>query len=277
MTRVLTLFARLVAVAISAPVWAQAHRDVQVFVSEGAIVTGLVDFETPGNPITPNARVFSGVFGEAPNGTDDPGFNASGGAAGSPSPFAPNTLIAFDVLDALRKWNGSDFSTIPPETLAIILGFNPVIVTPDTPDTLVAGFNFVSANSTGGFHQHINYFLDPPASNGIYLLKLRLRCNCAAAPSEPFYIVFRQGNTQSLIDAQLDAIQYVEHVILTPPACFGDANNDGFVDFDDITEVIANWGADYAPNTGPGDADNSGFVDFDDITEVIANWGAQCP
>ncbi len=58
--------------------------------------------------------------------------------------------------------------------------------------------------------------------------------------------------------------------------CDGDANGDRVVDFDDITDVIANWGADYGKGTGAGDADGSGVVDFDDITEVIANWGADC-
>lgn len=270
-------FAGLLAYGIALSVHAQTHQDVQVQVNQGAIVTGRVDFQSPGNPITAGVRVFSGVFGEAPNGTDDPGFNASGGTSGAPGPFAPNTLVAFDVADALRKWNGSNFSVLPPERIAIILGFNPVIITPDAPDTLVPGFNFVAAGATGGFHQHINYFLDPPASNGVYLLTLRLRCNCAAAPSLPFFIVFRQGNTQALIDAQADALAYVEAVLLAPPFCPGDADSSGIVDFDDITEALANWGANYAPSTGPGDADNSGIVDFDDITEVIANWGAQCP
>jgi hypothetical protein len=276
MVQITTVVAALFSMC-AAGALAQPHRDVQVQVQEGVIVTGRIDFEVPGTPIIPDVRVFSGFFGEAPNGTDDPGYNASGGTTGSPAPFSPNTLIAFDIVDALRKWNGVDFSTLPPERIAIILGFNPVIVTPDIPDTVVPGFNFVSANSTGGFHQHINYFLDPPASNGVYLLTLRLRCNCASAPSAPFYIVFRQGNTQALIDAQAAAFSYVENVLSAPPVCPGDADFNGVVDFDDITAALANWGADYSPSTGRGDSDNSGFVDFDDITQVIANWGVTCP
>lgn len=65
-------------------------------------------------------------------------------------------------------------------------------------------------------------------------------------------------------------------VILIPPFCAGNANGDGVVDFDDITEALASWQADYTPETGPGDANGDGLVNFDDITEVLANWGADC-
>ncbi len=63
----------------------------------------------------------------------------------------------------------------------------------------------------------------------------------------------------------------------TPTPCPGDADNDGAVDFDDITSVLANWSANYTPGTGPGDANNDGVVDFNDITAVLANWGVTCP
>ncbi len=79
------------------------------------------------------------------------------------------------------------------------------------------------------------------------------------------------GATGSTLALHLD-------VTLAPHASGpGDADGSGNVDFDDITEVLANWGANYAPGTGPGDANASGAVDFDDITEVLANWGATCP
>ncbi|HBS29973.1 MAG TPA: hypothetical protein DEB06_11135, partial [Phycisphaerales bacterium] len=50
----------------------------------------------------------------------------------------------------------------------------------------------------------------------------------------------------------------------------GDANGDGFVDFDDITDVLSNWLDNYlpTPGTGPGDADGNGVVNFDDITTI---------
>lgn len=56
------------------------------------------------------------------------------------------------------------------------------------------------------------------------------------------------------------------------PMCPGDATGDGMVDFDDLNEVLGNWGT-----SGPdGDVDESGTVDFDDLNEVLANWGAMC-
>jgi hypothetical protein len=61
-----------------------------------------------------------------------------------------------------------------------------------------------------------------------------------------------------------------------PPFCPGDSNGDSMVNFDDITETLANWQADYSPGSGPGDANGDGFVNFDDITEALANWGGAC-
>lgn len=61
-----------------------------------------------------------------------------------------------------------------------------------------------------------------------------------------------------------------------PPICPGDADGSNTVDFDDITEILANWGASApAPYQG-GDANGDGTVNFDDITETLANWGGSC-
>ncbi|HBS29730.1 MAG TPA: hypothetical protein DEB06_09845 [Phycisphaerales bacterium] len=60
------------------------------------------------------------------------------------------------------------------------------------------------------------------------------------------------------------------------PQCPGNANGDTIVDFDDLTEILANWLNNYAPATGPGDADFDSDVDFDDITTVLENWLDAC-
>lgn len=66
-----------------------------------------------------------------------------------------------------------------------------------------------------------------------------------------------------------EAIMWVRAV----PAPCADISGNGVVDFDDINEVLANWGG-----AGPaGDANNDGVVNFDDITIVLAQWGANCP
>lgn len=62
-----------------------------------------------------------------------------------------------------------------------------------------------------------------------------------------------------------------------PPPCHGDANGDRAVNFADVTSVLANFNANYAPATGPGDANADGYVNFSDITSALANFGSACP
>lgn len=61
-----------------------------------------------------------------------------------------------------------------------------------------------------------------------------------------------------------------------PPVCQGDANGDNMINFSDVTTVLANFGNDYSPATGPGDANHDGPVNFADITSVLANFGGNC-
>ncbi len=57
----------------------------------------------------------------------------------------------------------------------------------------------------------------------------------------------------------------------------GDADLDGQVTFIDVSVVIAYWGADYRPGTGPGDSNGDGVVDNLDLGAVTGNWRVQCP
>jgi glucose/arabinose dehydrogenase len=60
--------------------------------------------------------------------------------------------------------------------------------------------------------------------------------------------------------------------------CLGDANNDGVVNFTDLTDVLANFGNAYFPClVGPGDASKDGFVNFNDVTTVLGAFGTICP
>lgn len=247
------------------PSFAQVHRDVHLYVDGGALTIGAFDFDA-GGAFIPDLRVFPGVFGETANGTNDPGFNAAAGT------FPQGTLISFNILDALRKWDGTDFDAIPTERLFLSLGGSNR-QTPATAGTFVAGFNITAALANGSLHQHINYFLTSPFSSGIYLLKIELKAGNIAEPSLPIYLVFRQGTDTMAHEAGLE---YVERVLLAPPTCTGDANGDQMVNFSDITEVLANYGAAGAPGV-PGDADRSGGVNFADITFVLSNWGNACP
>lgn len=60
--------------------------------------------------------------------------------------------------------------------------------------------------------------------------------------------------------------------------CPGDSNGDRFVNFSDVTTVLASFGATYEPGSnGLGDANNDGNVEFSDITFLLANFGVNCP
>ncbi len=66
---------------------------------------------------------------------------------------------------------------------------------------------------------------------------------------------------------------YVAKVI--PAVCPGDATGDLMVNFDDLNEVLTNWG------TGGPDGDvfpegGDGMVNFDDLNEVLTNWNTDC-
>lgn len=62
--------------------------------------------------------------------------------------------------------------------------------------------------------------------------------------------------------------------VLSAP-CPGDANADGSVNLEDITEVLSAWGQ-CAPLPGMGDATGDRTVNFSDITAILAWWGT-CP
>jgi hypothetical protein len=60
--------------------------------------------------------------------------------------------------------------------------------------------------------------------------------------------------------------------------CPGDADNDGDVDFADITAELSAFGINYFPClVGFGDGDKNGMVNFADITATLAGFGGLCP
>jgi hypothetical protein len=54
------------------------------------------------------------------------------------------------------------------------------------------------------------------------------------------------------------------------PSCDGDVDNDGFVNFNDLIQVLASWGV--CPDC-PEDINASGTVDFDDLLSLLSFWG----
>lgn len=68
-----------------------------------------------------------------------------------------------------------------------------------------------------------------------------------------------------------------DYTAATPPCpgCYGDGNADGFINFQDITTILSNWG-----QSGPaplmGDANFDGVVDFADLTAALGSWNDGC-
>ncbi|MBL8745606.1 MAG: hypothetical protein JNK58_04525 [Phycisphaerae bacterium] len=81
------------------------------------------------------------------------------------------------------------------------------------------------------------------------------------------------------IDAVTSVTEEMTGLSFVPPLCQGDANNDGFVNFADVTSVLANFGNTYPAGVlnGPGDANHDGVINFGDVTTVLANFGMTCP
>ncbi len=259
------------ALALAGAAHAQ-HRDVYLELSPdgSAIVTGVYDFDDPQNPVTPDVRVFTRDFGEAgqPDFTDDPGFNALDGS------LPPDTLFGVDLIDALRKWDGQDFDQIPPETITIER-FGVVATTPATAGGFTEGFWLATTGSDGGFHVHMDYFIDPPgaATPGIYLLTLGLRTDHpTVADPEPIFVVFNfeDPNAETELPA---AAAYVESLIAPAPGCPGDVNGDGSTDVFDFAELANGFGAGPGASREMGDLTGDGFVDVFDFAELAEDFG----
>jgi hypothetical protein len=178
---------------------AQPHAtDIVLKVENGAIVTGGV---VSGGAVFPR-QVFTSVLGVygIPGATFDPGFDSETGA------FPPSTPVGITIRRALRKWDGQDFSSIPPERFEIIR--SQTVVTPefDPPDCGVGDdLQLGLTTSTGRLHQHPAYQLTAPASPGIYMVELEA---WFAAPgsgvSEPFFVLFSHDESLAVLEAAFE-------------------------------------------------------------------------
>lgn len=203
----------LSALALVAPAYADPHAgDFELTVESGQIVV--------------QPRVLGGELAELVPGvwtTDAPGFDAEDGT------FNPGTAVGFKILDTLRKWNGTDFSTQPTETLTLSSSVLNT-TTPTNPlDAPVTGFS-LTVSPGGGWHKHLNYTLNSPYADGIYLLKLSLfnegtisgplegPANGLATESLPFWVVLNKNIDEEDHDL---AIDYVNAVLVPEPASLG--------------------------------------------------------
>jgi len=212
-------------------------------------------------------RVFASSMGDlVPGVASDPGFDCF------PATFPAGSSIGFRILDALRAWNGSDFSTIPGARLGVsFLNLGPVL-TPTAAETIVEGFT-VPVQSGGVWHRHFTYAVDFDAPAGVYLLELQLRSTSASiAASEPFWLVFDNDANANDYAA---ALAWAQQNLGAPPVvCEGDTNGDNVVNFADLNAVLSTFGQSGAGLAG--DVDANGVVNFADLNTVLSNFGRQC-
>jgi MYXO-CTERM domain-containing protein len=179
--------------ALAAPALATIPEgDVFLSLSGGQLSTGLITED--GSTITPGVRVFFAEFGaDAPNITDEPGVQSLPAGLGSATSFR------FDILKAVRKWNGVNFSTIAAESLTADLG--PLSVTSPATDVFTPGFS-IPLDATGS-HEHPDWTLNAPASNGVYLLEVQWELNTGQV--SPFtWMIFSQNESEAVNEAAYD-------------------------------------------------------------------------
>jgi hypothetical protein len=207
---------------------ASAHFDVKPYVANGQIVTG--GHDDAAGIDEPVVRVFGYDFGEDPADpffAQDPGFNAPSGS-GLPG----GSQLRFDLLSSLFYWNGTGspaLTNASSESMTFSFGANTRNVTGSS--GVQSGFSLQTVNADGSVHRHLNSFLNGSDGNalpasvdgveapaGIYVLAMELTSSDSTiASSEPFYVVFNNGLSESIHD---EAIDYVASTLVPEPAMF---------------------------------------------------------
>jgi len=204
--------------------------------------------------------------------TDEPGFDSHAGT------FPVGSSIGFNILDALKKWNGKGFDALDPntdETLTISFLFGSTFVTCETRAGFVAGFEIPAAGD-GSWHKHLGYTLNGAGNNGpsdgIYLLELELY-NTSSEPnitsSNPFWIVFNLGMPEQ---EHHNAIHWVDEKLPQLP----NLEQDCYIDFKDFAILASQWlntNCYYWNNFCNGaDITEDGMVDIFDLAKFSSNW-----
>jgi len=221
-----------------------------------------------------------GVQLDANARASDPGFDSQTGA------FTPGREIGWNYRAALRRWDGTDFSTIPDEY--VIITFGP-LVGPATPtsDTNIPGFG-LTVGGSGEYHNHFTFRLlqtgnqpaNDPDSLGTYLLELEFWMDPAdAMMSEPLLLVLNNGDSDTSFN---DALAYAEQNLawcsMVVADCPADVNGDGMATPADFTAWL---GCFQNPASQPfcdrADVNDSGSIEPADFTAWLAAFNTGCP
>jgi len=177
----------------------EAHKDIWVYASNGALRTGSWDHDT-GKVTGLAERVFKAEFGE------DPKFPFSIDEPGIGSDLVGSTLT-MNLLQGLGAWNGNGFGGANAYLLASYGG-------QDAFSTTGGSFSFLV---TQGLDLHAEFTVfglgDANPANGIYLAAFTF-ASAGLATSETFWIVFNLGLDEKDHDA---AAAWVEANLVPAP------------------------------------------------------------
>jgi hypothetical protein len=246
------------------------HADIVFWYEGGKIVTQTAN----GLNVGTGTFATSGLFQQFDG---NPGFASEADVGHG---IGGGDVVAYNVLEALRYWNGSSFApaangvalrienNLGPE--AFIDNASGVqLGSPQSPYV-----NFIDqAGGNGDFHGHIDYFLEPrdgptPAF-GAYGVKLSLSTSASGiADSDPFFIVFNFGLDSTAFTTAVNAFGD----LLVGPELPGDFNDDGHVNLADYTVWRDNLGGDETLGVLSGNGDG-GLVTGDDYQLWKTHFG----
>jgi hypothetical protein len=216
-----------------------------------------------------------GVLLDANARSTNPGFDTDLDA------FPPSDAIGYAHRAALRKWNGTDFGTIPPERMRMSFGPLAGVFTPLADPAEPLDGIYVGVSSGGEFHTHFAFRIELnglPAnglgSAGVYLAELELRIDSGVyQATEPFWLVFNNGADTAEFDLAIAEARASFGLCGDTPPCPADVNGDGLVLPNDFSAWIAAFNA-----GSPGcDQNGDGLCLPNDFTAWIQNFNAGCP
>ena len=236
--------------------FAQHEGDVGLVIQDSQLQTAVI---ADGQYLI-GEQIFTAAFGDSGFDffTQNPGWDAA------PGTFTPGATFYWSAVSGLKKYESGLGFVSTPATLRV--SFSTVSVTIGSEPA--EGFP-LQVQPDGGFHKHVNYFLQgqngAEPESGAYLLETQLSISeSGIAPSDSVFVIF----DNMAPEMQLEAVAYLEDTL--DSSCPFDVDGDDSVGFADVLTVLADWGCDSCPAS---DVDGDGLVGFSDVLGVIANWG----